>query len=102
MSHSTWKAGDRLPRRKDRPRCHARTRVGGACLVRAEPGKARCRFHGGLSTGTRTEEERARIAEAQRRRWRAYGDSQSTQVAMVFGPPGGVARDDRTSAAAFS
>jgi len=38
-------------RRKDRPRCGAKTRAGGSCLVRIEPGKARCRFHGGLSTG---------------------------------------------------
>jgi hypothetical protein len=37
-----------------------------------ELGKARCRLHGGLSTGPRTEAGRARIAEAQRRRWRAY------------------------------
>jgi hypothetical protein len=28
-----------------------------------------CRFHGGLSTGPRTAEGKARIAEAQRRRW---------------------------------
>ena len=42
------------------------------CLVRAEPGKARCRFHGGSSTGPRTVAGRARIADAQRRRWRAY------------------------------
>jgi hypothetical protein len=66
---------DREPRRKDRPRCGAKTRVGGSCLVRAEPGKARCRFHGGLSTGPKTELGRARIAEAQRRRWRAYREN---------------------------
>jgi hypothetical protein len=42
------------------------------CLVRVEFGKARCRFQGGLSTGPKTEAGRARIAEAQRRRWRAY------------------------------
>ena len=29
----------------------------------------RCRLHGGLSTGPKTPEGRARIAEAQRRRW---------------------------------
>jgi hypothetical protein len=40
--------------------------------MRVEFGKARCRFHGGLSTGPKTEAGRARIAEAQRRRWRAY------------------------------
>jgi hypothetical protein len=59
-------------RRKDRPLCGARTRAGGTCIVRVEFGKARCRFHGGLSTGPKTEAGRARIAEAQRRRWAAY------------------------------
>ena len=43
-----WEAGDPGRQRKDRPKCHARTRAGGACLVRVEPNKARCRFHGGL------------------------------------------------------
>jgi hypothetical protein len=46
----------RRPRRKDRPRCGAKTRAGGTCMVRVEFGKARC----------------TRIAEAQRRRGRAY------------------------------
>jgi hypothetical protein len=63
-------AGDGTPlRRKERPRCCARTRKGVPCLVRVEPGKRRCRFHGGLSTGPRTAEGKARIAAAQRRRW---------------------------------
>jgi hypothetical protein len=63
-------AGDGSPlRRKDRPRCGARTRKGTPCLVRVEAGKRRCRFHGGLSTGPRTAEGKARIAAAQRRRW---------------------------------
>jgi hypothetical protein len=65
-------AGDGSPlRRKDRPRCGARTRQGAPCLVRVEPGKRRCRFHGGLSTGPRTAKGKARIAAAQRRRWAA-------------------------------
>jgi hypothetical protein len=51
-----------LGRRKDRPRCGAKTRAGGACLARVEPGKARCRFHGGSSTGPKTAIGRARIA----------------------------------------
>ncbi len=62
----------RAPRGKDRPRCGAKTRAGGTCMVRVEFGKARCRFHGGLSTGPKTEAGRIRIADAQRRRWRAY------------------------------
>jgi uncharacterized protein YjiS (DUF1127 family) len=41
-------------------------------MVRVEFGKARCRFHGGLSTGPKTQAGRARIAEAQRRRWCLY------------------------------
>jgi hypothetical protein len=61
-----------LNRRKGRRLCGAKTRAGGCCQVRAEPGKARCRFHGGKSTGPKTQAGRARIAEAQRRRWLAY------------------------------
>jgi hypothetical protein len=62
---SSWK-------RKFRPRCCAKTRAGVPCITRVVPGKRRCRFHGGLSTGPRTTEGRARIAEAQRRRWKAF------------------------------
>ena len=56
----------RALRRRERPKCGARNRQGEPCAVRVEPGKARCRFHGGLSTGPRTIEGRARVAEAQR------------------------------------
>ena len=62
-------------RRKNLPKCGAKTRAGGRCLVRAELGKRRCRFHGGRSTGPKTEAGRSRIAEAQRRRWLAYRES---------------------------
>jgi hypothetical protein len=41
-------------------------------MVKVELGKARCRFHGGMSTGPKTAAGRARIAEAQRRRWSLY------------------------------
>jgi hypothetical protein len=44
-------------------------------MVRVELGKGRCRFHGGLSTGPKTEAGRARITEAQRRRWAAYREA---------------------------
>jgi hypothetical protein len=67
-------------RRKDRPLSGAKTRAGGTCMVRVEFGKARCRFHGGLSTGPKTEAGRARIAEAQRRRWRAYREGRQVRV----------------------
>jgi hypothetical protein len=65
-------ASDQPSPSRRKGRCGAKTRAGGCCQVRAEPGKARCRFHGGKSTGPKTEAGRHRIAEAQRRRWRAY------------------------------
>uniref|UniRef100_UPI00406CDA23 HGGxSTG domain-containing protein n=1 Tax=Phaeobacter sp. PT47_59 TaxID=3029979 RepID=UPI00406CDA23 len=49
--------------------CGARTRKGTACRSRPIPGKRRCRFHGGLSSGPKTQAGRNRIAEAQRKRW---------------------------------
>ena len=58
-----------LPK-SDRPTCGAKTRAGHPCRAKVVPGKRRCRNHGGLSTGAKTEEGRALIAEAQRRRWR--------------------------------
>ena len=43
--------------------CGARTRQGTACKCKKLPGKNRCKFHGGLSTGPRTEEGKIRAAE---------------------------------------
>ena len=57
----------RTPRR-DRPLCGARTRKGVPCAARVVEGKARCKSHGGLSTGPTSAEGRARIAESNRRR----------------------------------
>ncbi len=51
--------------------CGAKTRAGGPCRNKSEPGKRRCKFHGGKSTGPKTPEGKARIAEAQRQRWAA-------------------------------
>jgi transcriptional regulator with XRE-family HTH domain len=53
-------------------RCGAQTRKGTPCRAKALPGKTRCKFHGGASTGPRTAEGKARIAEAQRKRWAAW------------------------------
>ena len=65
---------ERLARRaaRARVRCGAKTRRGTPCRSLSEPGRRRCKFHGGKSTGPRTPEGRARIAEAQRRRWEAW------------------------------
>ncbi len=45
-------------------RCLAKTRRGTACQKAALKGKARRRLHGGLSTGPRTAEGKARAAAA--------------------------------------
>lgn len=52
--------------------CGAKTRKGTPCHCLSEPGKRRCKFHGGKSTGAKTPEGRERIAEAQRQRWAAW------------------------------
>ena len=49
--------------------CGAKTRKGAECRNKSEPGKRRCKFHGGKSTGAKTPEGLARIAAAQKRRW---------------------------------
>jgi hypothetical protein len=43
-------------------RCGAKTRAGTPCKNPAVTGKARCRMHGGNSTGARTPEGRARLS----------------------------------------
>ena len=71
---------------KDGPVCGARTRKGTSCRMRADPGKRRCKFHGGRSTGPRTKAGRARIAEAQRRRWAKFREgSKSTEEKEING-----------------
>ncbi|PWE31290.1 hypothetical protein DDZ14_13650 [Maritimibacter sp. 55A14] len=57
----------------ERPICGARTRAGTPCQARVVPGRRRCRMHGGLSTGPKTDEGRRKIAKAQKRRWRRSG-----------------------------
>lgn len=54
--------------------CEARTRKGTPCRSKSEPGKRRCKFHGGKSTGAHTAEGIERIREAQRRRWAKLRD----------------------------
>ena len=65
----------RVPK-KERPLCGARCRSGRPCRSRVvvDGGRLRhrCRLHGGLSTGPKTAEGRARIAAAQRSRWASW------------------------------
>jgi transcriptional regulator with XRE-family HTH domain len=64
-----WAAAEAQRAARRRVICGAKTRKGTPCRCQSEPGKRRCKFHGGMSTGARTPEGKARIAEAQRRRW---------------------------------
>lgn len=66
-----WRAREAARAARRRVICGAKTRKGTACRNKSEPGKRRCKFHGGKSTGPRTPEGRARVAEAQCRRWTA-------------------------------
>lgn len=52
--------------------CGAKTRKGHPCRAFAEPGKQRCRLHGGVSTGPKTDAGKKAISDAQKRRWAAY------------------------------
>lgn len=49
-------------------RCGAKTRSGKPCQCQPEPGRDRCKLHGGRSTGARTEAGREAIRESNRRR----------------------------------
>jgi len=60
--------------------CAAQTRKGTLCKALSEPGKRRCKLHGGLSTGPKTSEGRARIAKAQRQRWAKLKSSKSVSL----------------------
>lgn len=51
--------------RDNNPLCGARTRSNSPCAKYPIAGERRCRLHGGLSTGPKTAEGRARIAAAQ-------------------------------------
>jgi hypothetical protein len=56
------------------PLCGARCRDGHACRAKAawdgiEPYNGRCRIHGGLSTGPRTQEGRDRLSAATKKMW---------------------------------
>jgi DNA-binding transcriptional regulator YiaG len=53
--------------------CGAKTRTGAPCQCRPLPCSRRCKFHGGLSTGPKTQAGRDRIAAAQRARHKTGG-----------------------------
>ena len=63
----------KLRARPDQIALDAVRRPGPAATISSElSNKARCRFHGGLFTGPKTEAGRRRIADAQRHRWDVF------------------------------
>ena len=72
--------------------CGAKTRSGHPCRKPALKRKGRCRLHGGLSTGPKTREGKARIAAAQFKHgkyvnWRARREKEKAyfrQIRMVM------------------
>lgn len=70
IARETERERKRLAKR--RVICGAKTRKGQPCRNKSEPGRLRCKFHGGLSTGPKTIEGRKRIADAQRLRWMRF------------------------------
>jgi len=63
--------------KSQRPACGAKTRAGGRCKAKPvwdrendRPRNGKCRLHGGLSTGPKTEAGKRRVAEAARRMWK--------------------------------
>ena len=59
----------RLPRDLIGLACGARTKAGSPCKLAAIYINGRCKLHGGLSTGTTSNEGRERCREAAQRRW---------------------------------
>ena len=70
-------AREKAAQARQRVPCRAMTRKGEPCSMLSVPGRRRCKFHGGLSTGPKTAEGQARIAEAQRRRWAAWREAEA-------------------------
>ncbi|WP_142084335.1 HGGxSTG domain-containing protein [Roseinatronobacter monicus] len=66
---------------KNRPQCGARARSGAPCKHKVIPGKRRCKYHGGRSTGPKTDAGKAKIAAAQILRWKKWRGERKTALA---------------------
>ena len=58
--------------------CAAKNRRGYPCLNRVLPGKDRCKFHGGASTGPKTEAGKEAIRESNRRRSKSASEADTS------------------------
>lgn len=68
-------------RRQFHCEAHART-TGKPCRAHALA-NGRCKLHGGMSTGPKTAQGRARIAAAQRKRWEKYRTEKSDELTQT-------------------
>ena len=69
-----------MQRGKDKSdRCAARTRSGRSCKAKGYGKGGRCKNHGGMSTGARTPEGRAKLAEVVRARWARWHEERRLQ-----------------------
>ena len=76
--------------KRELPRCGARCRDGHPCQApaawdeyRCAPRHGRCRLHGGLSTGPRTQEGKRRVGDAARRQPRVGQNTAGTPRAKA-------------------
>ena len=76
LKMAAWRESAALRAARLRVVCGAKTRKDTPCRKLSEPGKKKCKFHGGKSTGPKTAEGKDRIAEAQRQRWACLHGSQ--------------------------
>ncbi|WP_425502677.1 HGGxSTG domain-containing protein [Sphingobium boeckii] len=78
MEFRTDRKDGKMPRKKTM--CRATTRSGKMCRVKTIFANGRCRFHGGLSTGPKTEAGRKAALANLRLRW---ARSERSQVAKT-------------------
>lgn len=69
LALESWRIREARKAATSRVICGATTRKNTKCKNKSEPGRRRCKFHGGMSTGARTPEGIERIRQAQLRRW---------------------------------
>ena len=67
-------------------RCCAHSRTNGRPCVAKAMKNGRCKNHGGMATGPKTQEGRERISESNRRRWQAWRAANGRQVKATGNP----------------
>ena len=65
--------------RRGRRLCGARCRDGHVCRAKAR-NNGRCRMHGGLSTGPKTQKGRARVSAAIKKAWAEHRDERRARI----------------------